>query len=395
MPEICPLPRRLRPALDSIGPEYLDCFQSSFALFADQHRGPLAHVALGAHLIFPAIDALGAPRLVCGFDQRRDEAARYLGLRCGPAFTPVTPAELIDFADGIPDCYAVADAHETAWQPTFGHQHTPHSFALIVDPTEVVVVDAYANATPWGAAEPGAWRLSPEDVRAVVASGVVLREVRAADRYEAPCAAVTGDLVARAEASRPLFAPYADGLAEAARQGAGDLMVLDLWQLARDRRLHSEWLARRGVDNGREELDEAWRSLSTRAYVTQRRASRAGAARFDVLATDLVGLLMADLAALQRLGTGETSRTPSPIEDSVRAALASVLAVDPAGLATGRDLRELPGFQSFRLVEVIDIVERGTGVAPDLDRPDLDLFTIGGLVQLFTPVPADDGVGRY
>ena len=40
-------------------------------------------------------------------------------------------------------------------------------------------------------------------------------------------------------------------------------------------------------------------------------------------------------------------------------------------------------------------MERGTGVAPDLDRPDLDLFTIGGLVQLFTPVPADDGVGRY
>src|SRR2546429_205290 len=288
LPEICPLPRRLRPALDSIGPEYLDCFQSSFALFADQHRGPLAHVALGAHLIFPAIDALGAPRLVCGFDQRRDEAARYLGLRCGPAFTPVTPAELIDFADGIPDCYAVADAHETAWQPTFGHQHTPHSFALIVDPTEVVVVDAYANATPWGAAEPGAWRLSPEDVRAVVASGVVLREVRAADRYEAPCAAVTGDRVARAEASRPLFAPYADGLAEAARQGAGDLMVLDLWQLARDRRLHSEWLARRGVDNGREELDEAWRSLSTRAYVTQRRASPARAAPLHALAADPV-----------------------------------------------------------------------------------------------------------
>lgn len=395
MPEICPLPGRLRPALDSVGPEYLDCFQSTFALFADQHRGPLAHLALGAHLIFPTIDALGATRLVCGFDQRRYEAARYLGLRCGPAFTPVTTAELINFADGIPDCYAVADAHETAWQPTFGHQHTPHSFALIVDAPEVVVVDAYANATPWGAARPGAWRLSPADAEAVVASGVVLREVWVADRDEESCFAVTADLLARAEASRPLFAPYADGLAEAARQGAGDLMVLDLWQLARDRRLHSEWLARRGVDGGRAELDEAWRSLSTRAYVTQRRASRSGVVRFDVLATDLVGLLMADLAALRRLGAGDSSRTPAPVEDAVRAALASVLAVEPAALAAGRDLRELPGFHSFRLVEVIDIVERGIGVAPDLDRPDLDLFTVDGLVRLFTPVPANDGVGRY
>ena len=398
LPETCPPPRRLRQALDTVGSEYLDCFQSTFALFADQRRGPLAHVAMGAHLIFPAIDALGAPRLLCSFDQRRDEASQYLGLRCGPAFNPVTPVELVDFADGVPDCYAVADAHETAWQPTFGHQHTSHSFALIVDPPEVVVVDAYTNVTPWGSAEQGAWRLSTDDIRAVIASGVVLRDVQPVP-YEEPSAAVTDDLVARAEASRPLFAPYAESLVQAAWLGAGDRMVLDLWQLARSRHLHSTWLARHGVEAGREELDEAWRSLSTRAYVTQRRASRTGPARFDALATDIVSLLEADLAALRRVvgvdlaQRGERSRTPDAVERAVRAALAAVLAVDPVSLAPGCDLRELPGFQSFRLIEVMDAVERDTGAAPDLDRPSLDLFTIQGLVELFTLHP-DDGVGR-
>ncbi len=397
MPEAWPVPHRFGPAVASVASEDLDCLQTTFALFCDEVRGPASHEALGAHLLFPSLDPVSRPWLRAGLDQRREEARRYLGARTGQPFAPSSAEELVDFASRTSHCYAVADAYDSTWLPIAGHQHTPHSFAVTIDRPDVVVVDVYSNITPMGEATPGAWRLDGEELRQLVAGGVLLHTVGfEGDHDVAHSPAVRHDVLATAEASVALFPVYAERLVDLAVRGDGDALVLDVWQLARDRRLHSRWLARHDADGGRTAIDQAWRDLATRAYIVQRRAQRAGGGRYDVLAAELVELLRRDVAELRRVHDAEEGQGAdrASVERIVHVALIDVLGLEPHELEGADDLRDLPGFQSFRLLQVLDKVEGETAVSPALDSLEADLFTVTGLVDLFAHSPASPQEAR-
>ncbi|NED54159.1 acyl carrier protein, partial [Micromonospora aurantiaca] len=138
-----------------------------------------------------------------------------------------------------------------------------------------------------------------------------------------------------------------------------------------------------------------WQQLATRSYVALRRA-QAGRPAAPELA-DALGALIADhLAALESIagpaaGTVDDAAPAAPDragDDGVRAAvlgaLGDTLDLDGSALRTTDVLRELPGFDSFRLVDVIDRVERRLGVeVPATALSAADLRDVGSLCAMF------------
>ncbi|MDM4777778.1 acyl carrier protein [Micromonospora sp. b486] len=112
---------------------------------------------------------------------------------------------------------------------------------------------------------------------------------------------------------------------------------------------------------------------------------------------DALGTLIDDhLAALESIagpaaGTGDDAAPAAPEragDDGVRAAvlgaLGDTLDLDSSALRTTDVLRELPGFDSFRLVDVIDRVERRLGVeVPATALSAADLRDVGSLCAMF------------
>jgi acyl carrier protein len=56
------------------------------------------------------------------------------------------------------------------------------------------------------------------------------------------------------------------------------------------------------------------------------------------------------------------------VRDTVQHTVAELLGIDPIALAATDDLRELPGFDSFRMVEIIEHLERRLAVEIDPDE---------------------------
>ncbi|TBL39256.1 acyl carrier protein, partial [Verrucosispora sp. SN26_14.1] len=73
-----------------------------------------------------------------------------------------------------------------------------------------------------------------------------------------------------------------------------------------------------------------------------------------------------------------------PVQAAVLGALRDTLHLDEARLRPTDVLRDLPGFDSFRLVDVIDRVERRLGVeVPATALSAADLRDVGSLCAMF------------
>lgn len=311
---------------ESLRADLLDCLQVNLAILADRHHGPGTHLALGAELT-------GESTL----DSRLAQASRLLGLQVVKRHDD---ADLRDRATEEPQ-YAVADAFELSWVPYAGHQHMDHSFLFRDAGDACEIIDGYHNGTPWGDARPGVWRVPWDELPRATVVEVVL-----------------GDLP-----EPRMITPFTLDRDVAAMCADVERMVLDIWLLARSRGLHAAWLDSATFAAHAQE----WNALAAHSYVAMRRVLRGGP------------LVPSVPQELQRLLQQDVDLT------QVRAVVTQELsAVLEAGVHSGQTpLRELPGFSSFRLVDVIERVEARLGreVEPDALTPESlrDLDSLCGL----------------
>lgn len=362
--------RTWSPVLDGVHAAELDCLQANLAVVADRHHGAGTHVALGAAPRFaPAFPPDGPPSLDVPVDTRLDEASRLLGLSVAAREDGLDGPALRRLAAAHGPLYVVGDAHTMPWVPYFGQKHMEHSFLLTAAGDSCTVVDAYHNDTPWGSARPAVWRMAVADFDAAVPKSSAFAVTASA----VPAVDVGAELVASARAL-DFVDRYVAAVREHGDRPAGwDALVLDVWLVARTRALHARWLAAAGVDDGGRaaESAQAWLTLAAQTYVAMRRARRGGGMP-SALVDRVHELLVADRDVAVELA----------VRSAVVGALASVLELDPAVVAG--PLRELPKFNSFRLVDVIERVESALRV--ELDPDDLatgDLRDVDALAGLF------------
>ncbi|ANZ39058.1 hypothetical protein BBK82_26275 [Lentzea guizhouensis] len=313
-------------AFTGLRADLMDCLQVNLAILADRHHGPGAHVVLGSELTTEST-----------LDSRLAQASRLLGLQVVKRHDD---AVLRDRATDELQ-YAVADAFDLSWVPYAGHQHMDHSFLFRDGGGACEVVDGYHNGTPWGDARPGVWRI-PWD--------------------QLPRAAVVELAFGELPAPRAI-APFVSTVDVEAVCADVEQLVLDVWLLARARGLHAVWLDSATF----EEHAREWNALAAHSYVAMRRVLRGGV---------LVPSVPAELTRLLQRDE-ELTR----VRSAVAAELSEVLA-NP--VHSGRTpLRELPGFSSFRLVDVIERVEARLGVEVEAEAltPDSlrDLDSLCGL----------------
>jgi len=382
---------RWEPVLAGLRADALDCLQSTLALLADHALGTGAHLGLGQDWRLPDATAATVGHLQVPLLDRLAQAGR-IGLSSLPPHVAADPAELRSrLADGAL-LYLVADAYDLPWVPYAGHRHMAHSLLVAAGPGSdgYLVVDAYHNDTEWGAARPGAWTLRGPAFDHVLGNGAVAVAVEpATDRPAAPNrAAVLAANAARARSA----GDHIDGYVEAVRRragqpGANDRLVLDIWLLGRERQLHAYWLGEGPAADRAAAHAARWRGLATRSYVAMRRAR--GGYLGDALVDDVARQLYADAALAADLAT-DGSRT-GVVMRVVIDALRQTLHLDEPTIRGAGTLRALPGFDSFRLVDVIDRIERQLGVTLPAEFTGDQLRDVEGLCRLFADAAGPRG----
>lgn len=369
------------PVLQALRADALDCMQTTFALITDHAHGAGTHLALGARW------SLRSPASTQ--EARAAEARELLGLRLTARWQEVDGPGLCQAAELHRCLYVTADAYHMPWLPYAGRQHMAHSFLLGADPDGLVVVDAYHNDTQWGPARPGAWRVTSGQLDTAATAGATAM-VLAADpppRLDVPSMLARNaermgtDLVDRRVARARDMIDDCEGM---------ERLVLDIWLTGRERLLHAAWLATlaeppaAAPDMMRQA--DGWRQLAAQSYVSLRRARRGRPVDLGVV-HGLARLLRSDLELARRLGqqddVGEDGAVT--VRAAVVAALGTVLGLDAHTINASRALRELPGFDSYRLVEVIERTEQMLGVEAAVNRVGADgLRDLNGLCRMFT-----------
>ncbi|WP_156722127.1 acyl carrier protein [Streptomyces apocyni] len=357
-------------ALTTVRAELLNCFQTSLSVLADHHHGPDTHLALGAALRFrPAVSGAsrGLPTVGPPVDDVLGEAGR-LGLVESGRWQDVPAGRLCELAERHGPLYVIADGYDMPWLPYHRQRHIDHGW--LVEPGangRAAVVDAYHNHTPWGLARPGRWEYGWDEL---------------------PSASLVVSLTPLAEAPRVLpsaehdpYEPFVAAYAEHPdRQAALDQLTMETWFLARSRRLHAAFLAQRSGSPAPPEVSEHLGQLDRLAeqtFLTQRRVQR-GRPEPKRLFDDVAAVLKADRQVFG--GAGD-----DPLRESVAEVVASVLGADPATVLAGTELSELPGFDSFKVVDIVDSLELRLGI--EFDPEDLlpeNLHQIDALCLLIT-----------
>ncbi|MCF3103090.1 acyl carrier protein [Streptomyces roseoverticillatus] len=337
-----------------------DCVQVNLAVLADRWHGAGTHLNLGAVLRFrPAPGPGGLPTVERSAEEQITDAARDLGLAVLDRRT--TPAdETLQPAQGR---YVIADAYHLPWVPYFGQRHMDHSFLLeTAADGSAVAVDGYHNETPWGSARPVSHALSPAQLAAAVPGPALV--VTLAPAGEPLTVPGPGLDLADEEATNRYVSAYAE---HPDRPAALDRLTLETWLLARSRKLHARFLTARGLLTDEPAVTahvKAWESLAESVYLGYRRVER-GRPESRELSTRLADQLRRDrevfgTAPARAPGQDPDDRpaVPAALRERVAAVTAAVLRTDPAALLDGQPLAAVPGFTSFRVVEIVERLER-------------------------------------
>ncbi|WP_020639045.1 acyl carrier protein [Amycolatopsis balhimycina] len=328
-----------------------DCVQVNLAELADRLHGEGTHLALGRVLRFwPRPGADGIPTVEPLVDSQVAESAGLLGLR-------VTRRARIASADELepgPGCYVVADAYHLPWVPYHRKQHLEHSFLVEPAGDGVTVVDGYHNDTQWGAARPGRWTLDHAELAEALPGGALTFAIVAGDRP-----AGRAPLVELADA-HAYVATYAD---HPDRVRALQGLTLQTWLLTRSRRLHA---AAMGLDTEAVHAHLAeWDALAKQVYLASRRVT-AGRDEPRSVFGRLADCLAADHTAFEGTAgtttesTVDTIGVPPEVRESVAAVIRTVLGTGPA--EGDHALGDIPGFSSFRMMEIVERIESDLGV---------------------------------
>ncbi|MFF5425399.1 MULTISPECIES: acyl carrier protein [unclassified Streptomyces] len=370
--------------------ELMDCLQVNLAWWARAEYG-VSPLVLGARLDFAPRD-LGPGRLPtveADTDTHVDRTAAALGLS-------VTDRHTLPPRTGIPPAgpgpvYVIADAYHLPWVPYHGHAHMEHSFLLGRDASgHAEVRDGYHNDTPYGPARPGTWTLTRQELAEALPEGARVHRITRAGLPQAAPRAVPADAAAvesyiRAYREHPDRAEALAGL------------TLETWLLARARRLHAAHRAAAGGPAAAvEEHLTAWGKLAEQTFLAHRRVQRGRPEPTGPLER-LAELLHADARVFTApaparettpaaAGAG-TAGTGPPDTDPLRTAVAeeaaAVLRVPAAELLAGRALTDVPGFSSFRMVDIVERIEERLDI--EFDAADLvpeNLHDLGGLCRI-------------
>ncbi|MET9254018.1 hypothetical protein [Streptomyces sp. NPDC003717] len=354
--------------------ELLDCLQVNLAWLARSEHG-VSPLALGARLEFaPREDAPGAlPTVEPATGTHVQHTAAALGLL-------VTSRVTLPPSTGTPPAdpgtvYVVADAFHLPWVPYHGHAHMDHSFLLGRDAAgRAVVRDGYHNDTPYGPARPGTWTLTEAELAAALPDGArAFRVAPAGPPRDAT--AVVPATPAAVEAYVRAYREHPDREAALAR------LTLETWLLARARRLHAAHRAAAGIPApGAEEHVASWGKLAEQTFLAHRRVQRGRPEPAGPLGR-LAELLHADtrVFAAPDAGGGDDGALRTVVAEEA----AAVLRVTAAELLAGRPLTEVPGFGSFRMVDIVERVEERLRV--EFDADDLvpeNLHDLDGLCRI-------------
>lgn len=355
--------------LPGIHADALDCLQANLAVLADAHHGPGTHLRLGERLGFDPVFGTGLPHVAATVDDRFAEVRQRLGLVLVERHDDVASADLIGLlADGRPR-YIVADAFLMPWLPYCGQEHMEHSLLAVAAPDGVQVTDAYRNTTRWGEARPCTRRLTESEFVAALATGAAT-----VARWRA------GSLHAARDEAAPVDPAVVDRYVAAYRDhedrhAAFTALTLETWLLARQRRLH----VARTSDPAAASRLPAWQRLTEQVYLALRRVEfgRAEPTHVFAMLTDLLGAEAGLSTRDVQAAVGTT--TDAWVRDTIVAVLGQVLGIEPDVATT--PFRSLPGFDSFRLVDLIQQTERAlnTEILADELVPanfaDLDALT--------------------
>ncbi len=369
--------------------------QSNLAVLADHFHGSGTYLNLGSQLTsrwYPGPDNL--PTVDPPLARQLADAERMLHVSVHDKGT-VAGAGLAAQMEPGELCYAVADAHHMTWLPYFGRQHMEHSFLLIApERTDATwsVIDSYTNDTQWGAAKPGRWSLTHEELSAL--TRIQLYSIKPQPGPAArPFLHIT---------HAPMDHYFAAFDAEPNRERVLNRLTEDTWLLARSRRLHALHRTDTTADGNTDPEIAAhlrdWDKLVTHTYMSFRRVAQ-GRPEPKGTVEQFAALLAADRrifttpdaieppagsAPARYHGIGDRQETENALKRDIAAEVARALDVDAATLLdTGMDLTTLAGFTSFRMVDLIDRLEARFDI--ELDSDDLvpeNLKSMDGLCRI-------------
>ncbi|MEU2587357.1 hypothetical protein ABZ612_31495 [Streptomyces avermitilis] len=369
--------------------ELLDCLQVNLAWLARTEYG-VSPLVLGARLEFtPRDDGPGRlPTVEAATGTHVERTAAALGLSLTDRHT--LPPRTGTLPAGPGTAYVIADAYHLPWVPYHGHAHMDHSFLFCRDSSGLAVVrDGYHNDTPYGPARPGAWTLTEGELAEALPDGARV--------YRVTRAGVPQDGIEVVPATAAAVESYVHAYREHPdREEALARLTLETWLLARARRLHAARRAAGGTAPAVEEHLTAWGKLAEQTFLAHRRVQRGRPEPAGPLER-LAELLQADArvftapspaweAAPVTAGAG-TATAGSPDTDTLRTAVAeeaaAVLRVPAAELLAGRALTEIPGFGSFRMVDIVERIEERLDI--EFDAADLvpeNLHDLDGLRRI-------------
>jgi acyl carrier protein len=357
-------PERL--ALDSVPGALMDCIQVNLGVLADHHHGAGTSLRLGAtlRLRWWTAQAGELPTVDPPLAEQLAEAEHLLGLRVRDRSRMTRDAMLRALREHGGTRYVVADSYAMPWLPYRGRRHMEHSFLLTAADDHWQITDAYRNETQWGAATPGHWALSDDQL-----AGIDLAEVIDLEPVAAPKPAASFD----GGAPDAFLAAY-DAFPDRAR--ALEQLTVETWLLARSRRLHAMFRAHAGRPVDEEHL-RRWDHVVEQTYLAHRRVARGRAEPPGVLhrlgeALAADATAFGDSAVAAGPGDGAGAFAPAGPDRALRLAVAgvvsAVLGVARQELLDGAAFDSFAAFSSFRLVEIVERVETELGVEFDADE---------------------------
>lgn len=384
------------PFLTHLRADALDCLQTTISLIADRCHGPGTHLALGARDGLAVFPRAGFTSLQPSVEDRLAEASELLDLRVAGRWPGVDASSLSQLMAEHPFLLVIADAYYLPWVPYAGHEHMWHSFLLAAaGKSRMLVVDAYHNDTAWGAARPGQWEVPASQLASMLTGGAEALAVTPGSPPELDAGAVLAGNAARLAAAVPLVRDYlAAATDRLVTMTDVQQLVLDIWLVQRTRKLHAAWLSAVGHDKAAAEVGaraEDWHDLATQSYVTLRRVQQ-GRPAGPGLVNRMATLISLDAALARELVSMVGASPPSGGTERIRRivvdALCCTLTLDEQTISDARTLRELPGFNSFRLLDVIDQTEQRLGLEIVPSRISAaSLRDVQSLCELFAAAP--------
>ena len=320
--------------------EFLDCVQANLAVLADRFHGAGTYLRLGSVLRFrPRIGTAGLPTVDPLLDEHLMDARDLAGLEVQQRWSDVSGSTLAHLGACHGVLYVLADAYHLPWVPYHQQRHLMHSFLIEVTEACVTISDAYHNETPWGPAKPGRWELTPGELeRALPDGGEAIRLA------PGPLTALTPVVDHQADIDGYLAA-YAD---HPDRALALDELALQTWLMARSRKLHAAYRSLR-IEADAHLL--RWDRVVEQSYLAARRVAR-GRAEPPGLMSAIAELLTIDREVFTPVGGPN-----GDLQVTVTRVVSDILQISQALDAT-TDLTRFPTFSSFRMIEIIEQMER-------------------------------------